>query len=81
MNTPENIEQNNTRAELDELRAAAKRFLIAEATARDAMQRAAHYSDPSAIGFNLESAARWTAEAAAAYSAAQTARMLLRAKL
>ena len=81
MNTPENIEQNVTRAELDELRAAAKRFLRAEANMRDAMQRAGHYSNPRIVGFNLESAARYTAEAAEAVNAYDVAGNLLRAKL
>jgi len=79
--TPENIEQNVTRAELIELREAAKRFLRAEANMRDATERAAHYANPRAIGFNLESAARWTAEAAEAVNAYDVARNLLRVKL
>jgi hypothetical protein len=79
--TPENIEQNVTRAELAELREAAKRFLRAQANMRDALQRAAHYSNPRAVGFNLTSAAHFTAEAAEAVNAYDVAENLLRVKL
>lgn len=79
--TPENIELLFTQGELSDLRQAAKRYLTAEATLRDALQRSAHYSDPRTVGFDLEKAARFTAEAADAFARAQLARELLSAKL